>query len=211
MASSIKNWAVGTRPAILTKIHQEDINVVVYERAISTLHTEIQQLLQEDYRLQCSGAPATLLQSLNQSLTTKGFPLIAKDIYEQLRLFEKTAGAKSFRLLLATVNTNMCRRFHTDINDIRLLCTYTGPGTLWLSEDNINRSALDSFEDNASIVLDEKQIHQAKTGALVLLKGAVYPKDGTRAAVHRSPTIEESGEKRLLLRIDTHNNSNFWK
>ena len=50
---------------------------------------------------------------------------------------------------------------------------------------------------------------QVPENGVVLLKGALYPKAGTRAIVHRSPTIEESGEKRLLLRIDTNDNLNF--
>ncbi|MEL6124115.1 MAG: DUF1826 domain-containing protein, partial [Bacteroidota bacterium] len=114
------------------------------------------------------------------------------------------------RLLLASVNTNMCRRFHTDINDVRLLCTYTGPGTLWLTNDNINRRALDSYDGNESIVMDPERIQQVPEGAIALLKGAMYPHHQTKAIVHRSPTIEESGEKRLLLRIDTNATTKVW-
>ncbi|MFD1553414.1 hypothetical protein [Putridiphycobacter roseus] len=33
--------------------------------------------------------------------------------------------------------------------------------------------------------------------------------EGTKAAGHRSPIIEESGEHRLLLRIDTNNFIDF--
>jgi len=57
--------------------------------------------------------------------------------------------------------------------------------------------------------LNEKNIQQAKTGAVILLKGALYPKKGTNAIVHRSPTIEESGERRLLLRVDTNDHLGF--
>ena len=103
----------------------------------------------------------------------------------------------------------MCRKFHTDINDIRLLCTLSGEGTLWLPEFNVNREALDTQKDNEDIVIDPSYIMQAPENSAVLLKGALYPKSGTRAIVHRSPTIEESGEKRLLLRIDTNDNLNF--
>jgi hypothetical protein len=95
------------------------------------------------------------------------------------------------------------------MNDLRMLCTYSGPGTLWLSENNINRNALNSCGDNECIVLDESKIQQAKTGAVVILKGAIYPEEGTKAIVHRSPTIEDYGEKRLLLRIDTNAFLNF--
>ena len=95
------------------------------------------------------------------------------------------------------------------MNDLRMLCTYSGPGTLWLKEDNIDREALHASTDNEPIALDERMIQQVRTGDLVILKGAIYPKEGTKAAVHRSPAIEESGERRLLLRIDTNEFLNF--
>ena len=66
-----------------------------------------------------------------------------------------------------------------------------------------------SSQQYECIVLDESNIQQAKTGAVVILKGAMYPAKGTNAVVHRSPTIEESGATRLLLRIDTNEFLNF--
>jgi len=105
----------------------------------------------------------------------------------------------------------MCRRFHTDINDVRLLCTYSGPGTLWLTNDNINPKALGTRGSKQSIFIEQDRIQQANTGAVVLLKGALYSDESTRAVVHCSPSIEEDAQKRLLLRIDTGNTINIWK
>jgi hypothetical protein len=86
-----------------------------------------------------------------------------------------------------------------------MLCTYIGPGTLWLKEDNINRRALvSSSSQDEDIVVNQNEIQQVEAGSALILKGAIYPKEGTRAIVHRSPAIEESGERRLLLRIDTN-------
>ena len=44
-------------------------------------------------------------------------------------------------------------------------------------------------------------------GDVVLLKGALYP--GANPILHRSPSIEELGKVRLLLRIDTNSFLNF--
>jgi hypothetical protein len=52
--------------------------------------------------------------------------------------------------------------------------------------------------------VNQNEIQQVEAGSALILKGAIYPKEGTRAIVHRSPAIEESGERRLLLRIDTN-------
>ncbi|MEO0776748.1 MAG: DUF1826 domain-containing protein [Bacteroidota bacterium] len=209
-AEPVSNWAIGTEPNILTRIHDPEINIAIQERAISPLAHEVSRLPDENIGLKTSGDISTIVDAITKALPPNSSPLIIQDIHTLLLHFREVVQVEQFRLLLATVNTNMCRKFHTDINDVRLLCTYSGPGTLWLTNDNINRSALSSYADNDSIVLEESEVRQAKTGAVVLLKGAIYPQEKTSAVVHRSPTIEESGEKRLLLRIDTNEALNLW-
>ncbi len=75
-----------------------------------------------------------------------------------------------------------------------------GPGTLWLPDEVINLQAIEAGND-AEITIDEQQIQQVATGDIVLLKGALYPE--ANPVMHRSPVIEQNGQKRLLLRIDT--------
>ena len=204
-----KNWVEGNCTTSLQQIHHKDINIAIYNREIGFLSNEISLLLNKQIDLRASGTMDSILSIMKKELGSINSAFILKDIEYLLSIFSQITRAQSFRLLLASVNTNMCRKFHTDINEIRLLCTYSGPGTLWLTEDNINRKALDACGDNECIVLDESKIQQAKTGSVVVLKGAIYPQDGTKAIVHRSPTIEETGEKRLLLRIDTNEFLNF--
>ena len=199
-----KNWEIGATPNILKNIHQTDVNIAIYERDITSLSDEVNSLVEQNIEFRASGDITTILNAISTGINPNEYPQVVLDIQNLLHLYKEVTNSTSFRLLLATINNNMCRKFHTDVNDLRMLCTYTGPGTLWLTEDNINQKALDARDDNESIVLDESQIQQAKTGAVVILKGAIYPQEGTRAIVHRSPTIEESGEKRLLLRLDTN-------
>jgi len=209
MTTAAKNWAIGTTPKILKDIHRDDVNIAIYERNTSPLSNEINNLLEQNIEFRSSGDINSILDEITKTFKSDEFSLINQDIKDLLHLFNELTHAKSFRILLATINTNMCRKFHTDINDLRLLCTYSGPGTLWLTEDNINQKQLDASADNKDIVLEEDKIQQAKTGAVVILKGAIYPQEEAQPIVHRSPTIEESGEKRLLLRIDTNDFLNF--
>lgn len=204
-----KNWVIGNCSTMLQQIHQNDINIAIYNREIDFLSKEIAQLSATKIELRASGNIENILSLIKEELLNQNALLLLKDIEQQLLLFSQLTETKNFRLLLATVNTNMCRRFHTDVNDLRMLCTYSGPGTLWLAEDNVNRKALETRGDNECIVLNENKVQQAPTGAIVILKGAIYPKEGTAAVVHRSPTIEETGQKRLLLRIDTNEFLNF--
>lgn len=88
--------------------------------------------------------------------------MIVQDIENLLHRFKEISDVKKFRLLLSKINTDMCRKFHTDINNLQMLCTYNGPGTLWLTEDNINRKALEMYADNELIVIDKNNIQQVK-------------------------------------------------
>lgn len=205
------NWAIDASPSILNRIHDKEVNIAIYERDTSAFSSEIEQLLNQDIEFRSSGTLEAIMNDVLKAVNLAEYSLISHDIKVLLSQFKEVAEVKNFRMLLATVNTNMCRRFHTDVNDLRLLCTYSGPGTLWLTDDNINRRGLDDCTGNESIVLDESKVQQAATGSVVLLKGAIYPQLESKAIVHRSPTIEESGEKRLLLRIDTNESLNLWR
>lgn len=203
------NWMIDSTAKILNTIHNQNVNIAIYERDIRALASEINGLLDQQIEFRSSGSAESITKELVNTLGQQDYNGFIQDILVLLNHFQKVTKTDNFRLLLSTVNTNMCRRFHTDLNDLRLLCTYSGPGTLWLTEDNVNRNALDTCGDNECIVLDESRTQQAKTGSVVLLKGALYPKNGTAAIVHRSPTIEETKQKRLLLRIDTNDFLNF--
>lgn len=202
--TSIKNWCIGTSSDSLNMIHESEVNIAIQTRESTVFESEAAQLIHDQVNFRSSGSVEAILQELENSLDRTVCGAIIDDVKVQLDNFAQVSDSSSFKLMLATVTSDMCRKFHTDINDLRLLCTYSGPGTLWLEEENIDRNALDSFKDDALVVRDQSQIKQASTGDVVILKGATYPKEGTRAGVHRSPSIEENGSQRLLLRIDTN-------
>lgn len=205
--SVMSNAIIGNCATKLHQIHNNEINIAIYDRDVSNISHEIETALNQSIEIRVSGDIYKIVQTIENEL--KEFAKLKSDIISLLHLFKDITKANSFRVLLATVNTNMCRKFHTDINDLRLLCTYSGPGTLWLEDDNVNRKALDTCGDNECIVLDEAKIQQANTGCVVILKGVIYPAEGTKAIVHRTPTIEETRERRLLLRIDSNEFLNF--
>lgn len=207
IAIGSKNWAEGRTIDVLQDIHQDDINIAIYNRDTTSMKAEIEHLLEQSIEFRAKGSITTITSDI--AATLSNCPFIQQDIEALLHHFKAVTGKEKFRLLLATINTNMCRKFHTDVNALRLLCTYSGQGTLWLTEDNVNVKALKNYKSEESIAFDENEIQQAATGAVIILKGAIYPKPGTKAVVHRSPTIEESGEQRLLLRIDTEDFLSF--
>ncbi|MGY6411964.1 MAG: DUF1826 domain-containing protein, partial [Alkalilacustris sp.] len=69
----------------------------------------------------------------------------------------------------------------------RLLCTYRGTGTqLGIAPDG----------------RDPDPIHTAPTGAVLILRGTLWPTDPSANLHHRSPPIAGTGETRLLLVLD---------
>ena len=50
-----KNWQIDTTPHILNRIHQQDVNVAVYQRDISVLSRQIEQLLEQHVSIRLQG------------------------------------------------------------------------------------------------------------------------------------------------------------
>lgn len=207
--SKYNNAAIGCEVKVLQDIHLPSKNIAIYQRDIEVLNQDLNRVTNHALECRASGTASEVLVVLKEFFQ-RDFPEcteLLEDISEILRLFVRITEALSFRLLLTTVSTNMCSRFHTDINDLRLLCTYIGPGTLWLPDEAIDQKATQARGKKQELVIDEQQIQQANTGDIVILKGALYPE--ADPILHQSPSIEETGKKRLLLRIDTDEFLNF--
>ncbi|MGD1843412.1 MAG: DUF1826 domain-containing protein [Thermonemataceae bacterium] len=195
--------AIGVQEKILQQIHLKTKSIAVYQRDINPLRQALTQVAEQSFECRASGTVEEITDSFNTYFADKlpNQEALSADVLKLLGLFKQITRTSSFRVLLATIHTNMCRKFHTDINDLRLLCTYVGPGTLWLPQEAVDPKA-SRAASNQEIVLDESLIQKVNTGDVVILKGALYP--DANPILHRSPTIEGKGEKRLLLRIDTN-------
>ena len=202
--------AIAYNAKILQDIHLPSKSIAIYQRNIESLTGELAKLANTKVECKASGTVEEVLILLKNYFRNQlpDCDALFDDITELLGLFEKTTQASSFRLLLTTVNTNMCRKFHTDINDLRLLCTYIGPGTLWVPDEAVNKKAVPAKGQKQQITIDHLKVKQVQTGDVVVLKGALYP--DAKPVLHCSPSIEEKGEKRLLLRIDTNEQQNLW-
>jgi len=203
------NAAIGQQEDVLFDIRETSKNIAIFQRDLVALQEELDQIMPKVVEFRATGPVEEITSALQQHFDNHhGYcPNLLEDILQQLHRFQKVSGAGSFKILFTIVDTNMCRRFHTDLNSIRLLCTYVGQGTMWLPDEIVNQNAFIKRGNNEQIVLDKSQIQQVGTGDVIILKGALYP--DANPIVHRSPTIEEYGESRLLLRIDTNDFLNF--
>jgi len=111
-------------------------------------------------------------------------PLVA-DIAALADRFADVMRTTDIRARLEVVTTNACTRVHADYTDVRLITTYSGPGTDYAEGDDSGCC-----------------LSRIPTGWVGLFKGQLYGR-GHAPCLHRSPPVAETGEARLVLVIDT--------
>ncbi|MEO1170725.1 MAG: DUF1826 domain-containing protein, partial [Myxococcota bacterium] len=133
--------------------------------------------------------------------------LIRSEVARWATCFAPLVDQRHVEAQLSSVTSDMCRKFHTDWVSLRLLCTLVGPATEWLRDEDVDRQSLGRFdlgldEANRAVLRSGASIQHAMPGDVVLLKGDAWPGNEGKGAVHRSPPVESSGERRLLLKLD---------
>jgi hypothetical protein len=205
-----QHWLTSTDWADLAEINQASYNIAVLQRKASPIIAQcFQALLEHEWdAINGTGTIAEFEKNLYLQMATFDKLLnidsraLAADMVELAYSFTQIAPCLSYRWRFAKVKSNMCTRYHADLNDLRLLCTYYGPGTLWLTQDNINPKALRrNLHDE--LVIDPSQVRHVAPFDVAILKGALHPENTAGAVLHRSPTVEEHGTARLLFRLDT--------
>ena len=143
-------------------IHQPEYQAGLWERPLSfSAQSEAERLLDSGWEsFRFSGSVDELSEKLEATELSEFWKTEVKD---QAEWFAELMGDLPIRLFFGKVEKDMCRRFHTDINTLRLLCTYIGPGTLWVSPEAIDHSQV-AKGSNEEMVKDQQGIHQAGTG-----------------------------------------------
>ena len=184
-------WAASDDPAVLARILEETVHLVLWTRArpkgldwLDKLDFSEIDDVQESLAL--TDAAATLPAALERA----GYPagvraaVLAAEIAALARRFVRIMGGDTVRLRLDIVETDACRKFHMDNVTARLLMPLTEPGTQWI-------------EAGAGA---EAPINHVAAGTVGLFKGRMWAE--TPAILHRSPPIAGTGAARLLLVLD---------
>ncbi len=134
---------------------------------------------------------------------------LAEDMTSILKDFSAAVGRRHLVGQLTVVTYDACCKFHTDHVTVRLLCTYAGPGTEWVKNDDVVRDNLaridvDAETANRSVLRVEDAVQHCAVGDVLLLKGEAFDGNRGSGAVHRSPPIEGQGLRRLRFKIDEH-------
>lgn len=133
-------------------------------------------------------------------------PALAQDMGEWLELFRELAGASSVGLRVAALDRPMCPRYHVDHVTVRMVITYAGPGTEFVSRAEVDASRLGhraggAPDETSGLFRVGTRVHRAAPADVVLLKGAAWPGNEARGAIHRSPGVP-AGCRRLVATFD---------
>jgi hypothetical protein len=136
-----------------------------------------------------------------------GLARFRTDIEELVHLYAELTGAMRLSLKLESFGTNLCERFHTDQVQLRLICSYAGPGTEWLHNDDVDRAKLGPGaagrpDEESGLVLPGARVRQMPRFAIGLMKGDRWPGNRGNGLVHRSPRITDRNLRRVLFKIE---------
>lgn len=126
------------------------------------------------------------------------------DVRELAAAFATLTGASRLGVRLLRLEAPMCPRFHTDFVGVRLLTTYCGVGTEYLDETAADRKFLGhqsqgAPDETSGLLRPGAQVQRVEPFTVALLKGAAWPGNQHRGAIHRSPP---GRTPRVLLSFD---------
>lgn len=205
-----ENYVIGNSPDVLTSIYEEWVNLAVLQRSLTADIEEYCHGLVEEkpnFNLRTvikSEIAARSLQSLLPEL--KGKDALVEDLALLVEMYACLFDLDEIGLRLQVLDRAMCPRFHTDKLGCRLVSTYLGEGTEWLSNHELDRSKLGSgnmglSDEESGLFTRAAAIQQVCKGDVVLLKGDGWYGNEGLGAVHRSPLVA-SGSKRIVVTLD---------
>ncbi len=203
----------GRQPEILSDIYQEDTNIVIWQRRLTSRLTDAAEailisnpVLQTSMFVSPQDADATVKKTL---VSTPFAAILSEDIAHLVDMFCYLFDLKRVGLRLTTLDRAMCPRFHVDRIPCRLVTTYQGVATEWLPNYAADRSILGAgnkgkADDQSGIFGSAADIQHLSQGDVALLKGELWDGNEGGGLIHRSPQL--SGEaRRLLLTLDFAN------
>ena len=199
-------------PSVLTDIYEEDNNISIWQRKLSEeLKASVKDFLASNQKFQTSMivTPENALSNVRQALGAQSSPLLSENIAELVDMFCFLFDLKRTGLRLSILDRAMCPKFHVDKVPCRLITTYQGIATEWLSHQDVNREKLGAGSkgqpDHLSGLFEHSHdIQQLNCGDVALLKGEHWEGNENAGLVHRSPELL-AGERRLILTLDFSN------
>ncbi|CAI3810997.1 hypothetical protein GLGCALEP_06501 [Pseudomonas sp. MM221] len=191
----------GETPQVLTDILQDGVNLAVWRRRLppqledfAELVVSLGQDLADQRVIDVDEQQMPVISDLlREAADLHGYEAFVADVAWLVAAYTCLVGARRVGLRLRVLAGPMCPRFHVDNVPLRLLTTYSGPGSEWLREQASPRGELHTAQPPVD------KIQQLQAGEVAVLKGEKWQGNEGAGLVHRSPSGQQG---RLLLSLD---------
>jgi hypothetical protein len=198
----------GIDPSVLASIYDEDLNIAVWQRTLApNLKQAVASFVEANptFKASMTVTANDVLPSLIDDLgKTEAITPLVEDIARLVEMFCCLFELKRVGLRLTVLSHAMCPRFHVDRIPCRLVTTYQGSATQWLTNAAADRSMLGHAnggrpDHESGLYSHSDNVQQLKAGDMSLLKGELWEGNEGAGLIHRSPSTDLS---RLLLTLD---------
>ena len=189
------NSKISPNAAVLKNFRRNRINIAIWARPAIAGPDRLDLRRLKSFRF--TTPIGSLSENLQTSLYGAGYRpglnsnILVTDILMLASRYCEAVGVDEIEIRLEIINNDACRKFHADYVTARLITTYSGQGTQWLSADDAAR-----FRDGQ----EPRNVRQLATGDVALFKGWMWSAEDP--ILHRSPPILGTGESRLVLVIN---------
>lgn len=187
-------------PTTLTDIYEPSVNLAVWQREFDEhLLSFAKQMSQQQPTFQARwiGKFQSIANQLDSSLPAyHGRSVFLEDITLLMEMFSELFGLQEIGVRLAVLTKTMCPKFHVDHVPCRLMSTYSGSTTEWISNEYVERS-----QAKGVVVRDKQHVQHLQFGDVALMKGEAWEGNEGKGLVHRSPAASAESP-RLVLTID---------
>ena len=197
------SYLTGYTPGLLADIYQEHVQLINWQRELNSVtKNEIEHLLEDrsSFAFRVVLPPEQVALWLQQQWRTNKYANLAQDVEMLTTLYADLFEVAQVGLRFELLDKTMCPFFHVDKVLCRLVTTYSGLTTEWLTDSNTDRQALVDHK-NENVVVDPSQINHVEVGDVLLFKGQSWSGNEGEGVVHRSPKATPN-QRRLLLTLD---------
>jgi len=193
----VPNWRRVSELVDLAEIFEPDAQVRTWARPIDPrILTYLESIAHVDTHQRIETLASGERPELDALPAGEGRDQLVEDIAQLSEILCELMDCPAVGLRGTRVEHAMCPKWHIDRVPLRMLCTYEGPGTEWLEDQEVDRSQL----ANPEVI--EMPCHRAAVGEVVLLKGSLWQSNETKGAIHRSPVIAHDAGRRTLISLD---------
>lgn len=199
----VQRVMMADNPLVLSEIYQPGVDFAIWQRQLSDeLEQNISSLLQQQktFTFRVILRPEEVSDWLKAQWPASYYGALQADVQKLVTMFADLFDQTHVGMRLELVDRTLCPLFHVDKVMARMVTTYHGPATEWLTEDNINRQAL-KVRQHEQVVRDPAGLQQASAGEVLLFKGQEWPQEDVKGIVHRSAQATAEN-RRLLLTLD---------